>query len=218
MTEPTQPLSVRLVRAGDPVETEGVVQDPTERPWTVLEVDADKREPAAPQNWQVIIYVSLESNGESELIPHVFESREVAKRWIELHGLTGQFTWHFVPDPDAPDVPDGFADEFARIAAQHDVEVDSSEAFHLAREDDEFGKRFSSLTFYPEISMLRNASTPPLPIPTGQLYELPWIPRSCRHAGSSELYSYDGQLNLSLSVAELDLSTLPFDVAYAYTV
>jgi hypothetical protein len=218
MTEPTQPLSVRLVRAGAPVETQGVVEDPTVRPWTVLEVDADTGEPAAPQDWQVVIYLTLKSNGESELIPYVFESREVARRWIDQHGLTGQFTWQDIPAPDAAEVPEGFADEFARIAADHGVNVDSSEAFERAREDEEFGKRFSSLTFYPEISLLRNALTPPLPIPTGQLYTLPWIPRSCRHAGSSELYSYNGQLNLSLHVANLDLSTLPFDVAYAYTV
>jgi hypothetical protein len=222
MTEPERAKSVRLVRAaGDTVvETDAVVERPGETPWSVVPLEPANSEPVG---WQVVIYMTSDSNGETEPMPFVFESHDVAKAWVEKHGLADQFTWEGPSgeeiDSASNDVPEGFGEEFLRIAEDNDVTEVSREAFDLAREHADFGKQFRSLMFFPVRALGRTEAKPPYPIPSGgEIYKLPWTPASCRHTGSSKMWDATGLLYLPLTIPYLELSPLPLPVAYASTV
>lgn len=205
MAEHDETLSVTLVRAS--LESQAVVEDPQTRPWSLVETDD-------PRTWTMMIYMT--PPGESEGRYFAFASRDVAREWADAHGIT-DILW----DPDrerASVVPEEFIAKYGAIAAESDLADDSAEAFERARADEDLGRRFRSLTFYPEPGMVRNATQPPCPIPSGEIYTLPWTPASCRHAGFSQMWDAEWNLPLVYSGEAQDVPSLPLAVVYAYSV
>jgi hypothetical protein len=215
MTERVEAKPVKLIHAEG--ELDCVVENPDEKPWSVVAVSAAARQPSS-EPWQVIVLMESVSASDGTPIPLVFTNREVASDWLAEHGFADRFSWlRDGPDlEEAIDLPAEFAKRFLAIAAAHNVSPDSPEAIEHARNDEEFSQRFKTLVCYRYRGWGGTENEPPYPVPQGQLVRLPWPPLSLRHTGSSDLYDANGDLLLSLR-APVDIDDLPFDAVYAYS-
>jgi hypothetical protein len=210
-TPDVQAMRVKVIQDSG-ASLDAIVKDPTTMPWDVCE-DGTSRQ----LRWQVVIGVEFDP---AQLF---FESEEAAKKWVKQHARANEYNWDALqePDPSAAAIEvdhDALTRQYCKIAEENNPPVppDSLEAFELARKDPAF-KEFNSLVLYSGYGCTSRPPRLPFPVPSYQIVTLPWYPLSCRHIGSSDLYSSDNK-KYALRSPVLRCESLPFGVSFAYSV
>jgi len=201
-------VTVKIVRRSG--EFAGTLSYGTNSPWEVLEPpDPEGRQ--KPFRWEVVI--RLPETVERRLL--FFDSRSLAKRWAKTDPRAEGFNWSGLTPPMRSTelaADSDLARSFLALAEKHGALPESPRAFQLARE----AGLLNTLVLYDEYGANRNSQTP-LPVPPPNLVSLPWMPKSCRSAGSTYFYDQNKQQIQALQASSDTVSDCIPGAVYART-
>jgi hypothetical protein len=173
-----QALRVKVIRGGEP--SPGIVQDPREVPWTVVEDPSQ-----AEVRWTIIVFLPAPE-------PLVFESVHELRTWVGRDERASGMNWDLVIGPPPPSDADSIernkeaTRRYLDFATQPENQgLSPAEVFRRAHEK----KIIGSLALYEDFGCTGRCYVVEGYLPDWSLLGYSWSPRSCLIYGQGALFT-----------------------------